>query len=170
MILSQLVQAVAGRPSFGELAVSGDGRVEVIRAVHDSRAVQPGSLFCCVPGAEHDGHDHAPAAVSAGAVALLCERPLDLGVPEVRVHSVRQAMGPLAAELAGRPSDDLAVVGVTGTNGKTTTIHLLGSVLEAAGLRCGLIGTLTGARTTPEAPELQELLRDLRDSGTRAVA
>ena len=170
MILRHLVEAVADRPPFRELVLTGDPQVELTRAVHDSRAVTPGSLFCCVPGTAHDGHDHAPAAVSAGAAALLCERPLDLGVPELRVPSVRHAMGPVAAELAGRPSDDLAVVGVTGTNGKTTTIHLLGSVLEAAGLRCGLIGTLTGARTTPEAPELQERLRDLRDDGCQAVA
>ncbi len=170
MILRTLVDAVADRPPFRDLILTGDDQVELTRAVHDSRAVAPGSLFCCVPGEHHDGHDHAAAAVAAGATALLCERPLGLVVPELQVPSVRAAMGPVAAELAGRPSDDLAVVGVTGTNGKTTTIALLGAVLEAAGLPCGLIGTLTGTRTTPEAPELQEQLRDLRDGGARAVA
>ncbi len=170
MILSDLAEVVADRPPFRDLIVSGDLGVDVGRAVHDSRAVVPGALFCAIPGATHDGHDHASAAVAAGAVALLCEHPVGLGVPELRVPSVRTAMGPLAAELAGRPSDHLAVVGVTGTNGKTTTIHLLGAILTAAGLPCGLIGTLTGARTTPEAPELQDRLAELRARGTVAVA
>lgn len=170
MILTELVEAVAGRPPFRELILTGDGAVEVRRAVHDSRLVEPGALFCCVPGEIYDGHDHAPAAVAAGAAALLCERPLGLGVPELRVASVRAAMGPLAAELAGRPSDHLAVVGVTGTNGKTTTVHLIKAIAESAGLPCGLIGTLTGARTTPEAPELQERLAELRSGHMAAVA
>ncbi|HEX2575807.1 MAG TPA: UDP-N-acetylmuramoyl-L-alanyl-D-glutamate--2,6-diaminopimelate ligase [Aquihabitans sp.] len=170
MILTDLVGALAARPPLRDLVVTGDGAVEVRRAVHDSRAVGPGDLFCCVPGSAFDGHRYAPAAVEAGAAALLCERPLDLGVPELRVPSVRAAMGPVAAELAGRPSEHLAVAGVTGTNGKTTTIHLLAAVLEAAGMPCGLIGTLTGARTTPEAPELQDRLAELRAEGKAAVA
>jgi UDP-N-acetylmuramoyl-L-alanyl-D-glutamate--2,6-diaminopimelate ligase len=161
---------VADHPAFRDLALTGPADVSVGRAQHDSRAVVAGSVFCCVPGAAHDGHDHAAEAVAAGAAALLCERPLGLDVPEVRVESVREAMGPLAAVLAGRPSDHLAVVGVTGTNGKTTTVHLLAAVLEAAGRSCGVIGTLTGARTTPEAPDLQAQLADLRSEGRAAVA
>jgi UDP-N-acetylmuramoyl-L-alanyl-D-glutamate--2,6-diaminopimelate ligase len=170
VLLHELLSAVAERPALSARTVTGDPGVEVTRAVHDSRHVEPGVLFCCVPGAVHDGHDHAPAAVAAGAAALLCERPLGLGVPEVVVPSVREAMGPIAAELAGRPSDDLVVVGVTGTNGKTTTVHLLASILELAGVRCGVIGTLSGARTTPEAPELQATLAGMRSDGYRAVA
>ena len=170
MILTDLVEAVADRPPFRDLTVTGDASVEVGRAAHDSRSLSPGALFCCVPGAVHDGHDLAADAVAAGAAALLCERPLDLGVPELVVSSVREAMGPVAAELAGRPSDHLAVVGVTGTNGKTTTIALLGAILEAAGRPCGLIGTLTGARTTPEAPELQDRLAAHLAEGKAAVA
>ncbi|MBX3313628.1 MAG: UDP-N-acetylmuramoyl-L-alanyl-D-glutamate--2,6-diaminopimelate ligase [Actinobacteria bacterium] len=170
MLLSELLGAVADRPAFQNASVRGRDDVALTRAVHDSRHVVAGALFCCVPGATADGHDHAPAAVSAGAAALLCERPLDLGVPEVQVTSVRAAMGPAAAVLAGDPSHDLLVVGVTGTNGKTTTVHLLASIFEAAGVPASVIGTLTGARTTPEAPELQARLADLVEAGTEAVA
>ncbi len=80
-------------------------------------------MFCCVPGEHVDGHDFAAAAAAAGAAALLCERPLGVGVPELRVGSTRAAMGPLAAAFHGDPSHRLDVVGVTGTNGKTTTAH-----------------------------------------------
>ncbi|QXC62274.1 UDP-N-acetylmuramoyl-L-alanyl-D-glutamate--2,6-diaminopimelate ligase [Aquihabitans sp. G128] len=176
MRISELVAAVVDRPGLRDLSLvlppdaPAEADVELSRATHDSRAVTAGSLFCCVVGAVHDGHDHAPDAVAAGAAALLVERPLGLGVPELRTGSARAAMGPLAAELAGRPSDRLAVVGVTGTNGKTTTTHLLAAILEAAGRPCGLIGTLTGARTTPEAPELQDRLAQMADEGKAAVA
>jgi UDP-N-acetylmuramoyl-L-alanyl-D-glutamate--2,6-diaminopimelate ligase len=144
--------------------------VDVTAICNDSRAVRRGSLFCCFRGLHADGHDHAEAAVAAGAVALLCERPLHLGVVELRVASARAAMGPLAATLNGHPSDRLAVIGVTGTNGKTTTTHLLQAVLEHAGRPCGVIGTLTGARTTPEAPDLQATLADMLAEGRQAVA
>jgi UDP-N-acetylmuramoyl-L-alanyl-D-glutamate--2,6-diaminopimelate ligase len=170
VILSDLVEAVADRPLLGELVVTGPTDVVITRAVHDSRRAAPGVLFCAIAGANHDGHDHASGAVAAGAAAVLCERPLDLGVPELRVPSVRAAVGPVAAVLAGQPSEHLSVVGVTGTNGKTTTAHLLGAVLEAAGRRCGVIGTLTGTRTTPEAPDLQATLADLLAGGHQAVA
>jgi UDP-N-acetylmuramoyl-L-alanyl-D-glutamate--2,6-diaminopimelate ligase len=152
------------------LAVEGDAAAEVIAVTHDSRAVVAGALFCCVPGEQVDGHAFAPEAVERGAVALLCDRRLGLGVPEVRVADVRAAMGPVAAAVHGHPSAALQVVGVTGTNGKTTTTWLLQAVLEAAGRPTGLIGTLSGTRTTPEAPDLQALLADLRDEGKRAVA
>jgi UDP-N-acetylmuramoyl-L-alanyl-D-glutamate--2,6-diaminopimelate ligase len=169
MFCSELHRTLSGHPAFQDSIVTGDD-VELTWAVHDSRAVEPGALFCCVSGAAHDGHDHAPAAVAAGAAALLCERPLGLGVPEIQVRSVRDAMGPAAATLAGNPSRKLRIIGVTGTNGKTTTVQLLRSILEAAGIRTEIIGTLTGARTTPEAPELQRLLADFVAAGVEAVA
>src|SRR5699024_3353871 len=97
-------------------------------------------------------------------------RRLDLGVPEIIVDSVRAAMGPAAAALAGHPSESLLMIGVTGTNGKTTVVHLLRSIMEAAGRRPTVIGTLTGARTTPEAPELQTRLDDSLRSGYDTVA
>src|SRR5438445_3778384 len=106
--------------------------VEIAALVQDSRRVRPGSLFFCVPGLTRDGHDHAPEAVRRGAAALMVERPLDLDVPQVVVPSVRGAMGVMASRFHGDPSRALEVVGVTGTNGKTTTAFLVRSVLEAA--------------------------------------
>ena len=175
VLLDDLIGAVKDRPGLRGLVTTGISAddptsVEVTRADHDSRAVTPGSLFCCVPGQSHDGHDYAAEAVAAGAVALLVERPLNLGVVELRVASAREAMGPLAAALAGSPSTALDVVGVTGTNGKTTVIHLLASILNHANISCGLIGTLSGTRTTPEAPELQDKLAAFVAEGTAVVA
>lgn len=156
-------------------AVVGDGSVVVRDVTRDSAEVREGSLFCCIVGARFDGHDFAAAAVDAGAVALLTERELPLPVTQLLVPDSRAAMGPLAAELWGHPSGTrhqpgLAVVGVTGTNGKTTTVALIAHVLERLGVRCGMIGTLTGERTTPDATELQALLRGFADDGHDAVA
>ncbi len=153
--------------------------VEVGGLVLDSREVAAGDLFACVPGAASDGHDHAHAAVEAGAVALLAERPLEgLDVPQLVVPSVRAALGTAANVVWDWPSRELEVYGVTGTNGKTTVTHLLRSILEQAGHTVGVIGTL-GARigderietgfTTPEAPGLQATLRAMADRGCDAV-
>src|ERR687896_2553599 len=107
--------------------------VEVSGLAYSSRSVVPGTLFFCVPGFRADGHDFAPDAVARGAVALVCQRPLGLGVPEVVVDDVRAAMGPAAARFHGDPTAELEVVGVTGTNGKTTTAFLVRHLLEAGG-------------------------------------
>ncbi|MCB0964618.1 MAG: UDP-N-acetylmuramoyl-L-alanyl-D-glutamate--2,6-diaminopimelate ligase [Acidimicrobiales bacterium] len=170
MELHEVIRALEGRAAGADPRLVGDPAVAVTVAVHDSRAVAPGCLYCCIPGARHDGHDFAGGAVEAGATALLVERELDLPVPQLVVPSVREAIGPVAALLAGDPSEHLEVVGVTGTNGKTTTTHLLAAILEAAGRSCGTIGTLTGARTTPEAPELQAQLAAMVAEGRDAVA
>jgi len=150
----------------------GDAEVEAV--VHRSDEVGPGALFCCVPGSRVDGHDLAAEAVGAGAIALLVERDLPVDVPQLRVPSVRAAMGPIAARLHGDPSRDLVVVGVTGTNGKTTTVSLLRAIFDAAGRRCEVLGTLTsrpdGPPTTPDAPELQAQLAAWRDEGVEVVA
>lgn len=168
----RLVRLVSGVP--GALVVPGwDGSgedVEIGGVSFDSRTVTSGDLFCCIRGEHDDGHDHASDAVEAGAVALLCARRLDLPTPQVLVADTRVAMALAAAEFFGHPSRQLAVVGVTGTNGKTTTVHLLQSILDRAGYRSAVIGTLTGVRTTPEAPELQSELARLRDDGFDAVA
>jgi UDP-N-acetylmuramoyl-L-alanyl-D-glutamate--2,6-diaminopimelate ligase len=166
--------------SVDVLELRGDPRTEIASVTHDSRAVGPGDLFCCVVGATADGHDHAPAAVAAGAAALLVERPLGLPVAaEVRVASVRAAMGPLADAAWGHPSTKLAVLGVTGTNGKTTTTWLLEAIARAAGIRPGVIGTIgaridgepiPGERTTPEATELQALLARMVTAGVGLAA
>jgi UDP-N-acetylmuramoyl-L-alanyl-D-glutamate--2,6-diaminopimelate ligase len=151
----------------------GDATATEVESVEfDSRAVRRGSLFCCLPGERSDGHLHAPDAVGRGAVALLCERPLGLPVTEVLVRpgAVRTAMAEMAAAFHGHPARDLTMVAVTGTNGKTTVTHLVRAVLEHAGIPAGVIGTLDGARTTPEAPVLQAALADFRERGTKAVA
>src|SRR5437763_3710309 len=103
---------------------------EVRGLAYDARAVEPGSLFFCVPGSRADGHDFAAAAVEAGAVALVVERPLELRVPQLVVSSVRRAMPPAAARFFRDPSRELDVAGITGTNGKTTTAFLLRSILD----------------------------------------
>ncbi|MGH7733701.1 MAG: Mur ligase family protein, partial [Gemmatimonadales bacterium] len=146
--------------------------VEVTSMELDSRRVRPGALFCCIPGRRHDGHDFAADAVGAGAVGLLVERPLPVDVPQavVATGTARVARGRLARSLYDDPAASLLMVGVTGTNGKTTVTHLLGSILEANGLPAMVLGTLQGPRTTPEAPELQALLAGARDAGRRAVA
>ena len=152
---------------------------EVTALAYDNRRVSPGTLFFCVPGFTRDGHDFAADAVARGAVALVVQRPLGLGVPEVRVPDVRAAMGAAAARLHGDPTAQLRVIGITGTNGKTTTAFVVRSLLEAAGVRCGLLGTVksvvAGAeqpteRTTPEAIDLQATFAAMRDGGDRACA
>lgn len=151
----------------------------MVAVTHDSRAVVPGSLFCCVAGSRADGHDFAGRAVAEGAVAVLCERSVEIGASavEVQVDDVRAAMARAAAVLHANPSRRLAVVGVTGTNGKTTTTHLLRAVLEADGRRAAVIGTLSarppgagGPGTTPEAPDLQAHLAELAGEGFEVVA
>jgi UDP-N-acetylmuramoyl-L-alanyl-D-glutamate--2,6-diaminopimelate ligase len=125
---------------------------------YDARSVTAGSLFFCVPGTRADGHDFAPEAVERGAIGLVVERELDLGVPQLVVPDARAAMAVAADEFFGRPSEELVVAGVTGTSGKTSTTFLLYSILEVAGLRPGLLGTVESrvggevrqaARTTP---------------------
>ena len=111
-----------------------------------------------------------PAAIEAGAVAVLVERRLDVRVPQLVVPSVREAMGPAAAAVHGDPSSRIPVIGVTGTNGKTTTVRLIGDLLEQLGGSATEIGTLTGVRTTPEAPELQRVLAEAHRQGHAAVA
>jgi UDP-N-acetylmuramoyl-L-alanyl-D-glutamate--2,6-diaminopimelate ligase len=155
------------------LEVRGEpASVEVRAIAHDTAAVRPDTLFCCLRGARADGHDFAPQAVDAGAVALLCERFVDVDatVAQARVEDARAAMGPAAAAFYGHPSSALRVVGITGTNGKTTVAHLLGAVFDAHGWPAAVIGTLTGARTTPEAPVIQEELALFRDEGRVGVA
>lgn len=165
--LSTLVEGLNRRGI--EATLRGDGDTAVDDAFHDHRTVRPGSLFCCVVGATADGHDHASAAVDAGAVALVCSRPIGAGVPEIIVPDVRIAMGPVAAMIHGDPSAELLCVGITGTNGKTTTAALIGSILRADGRNVEVIGTLSGVRTTPEATDLQRELAALRRRGCDAL-
>jgi UDP-N-acetylmuramoyl-L-alanyl-D-glutamate--2,6-diaminopimelate ligase len=151
--------------------------VEIRDLAYDPRAVTPGALFFCIPGASRDGHDLAPEAVERGAVALVVEHELPLAVPQQRVPSVRAAMGPAAAAFFGDPSRELDVVGVTGTNGKTTSAFLLHAMLDAAGRRSALLTNIrrivggeerpTGLNT-PEAIDLQRLFREMLAGGDRS--
>ncbi len=161
------------------VSVTGEEATRIAGVTLDSRRVSEGDVFFCVPGLLHDRHDFAPAAVEAGAAALVVERPLGLGIPEVRVTDARVAMARMGAEYYGRPGDDLMLLGVTGTSGKTTTTWLLEPILAAAGHVAGLIGTIEtriageprpGVRTTPDSLDLQRTLAEMRAAGVTAVA
>ncbi|MCU0668848.1 MAG: UDP-N-acetylmuramoyl-L-alanyl-D-glutamate--2,6-diaminopimelate ligase [Myxococcota bacterium] len=181
----RLAALLAGVPAeHAPLRVVGDGADEVpIRGIAiDSRAVVPGDLFVALRGSAVDGHDHLAQAIDLGAAALVVERvPADLdlrGRPAVVVRDSRRSLAPLAARFFGDPSQELSLIGVTGTNGKTSTTFLLESILSAAGRRTGLIGTvevryaserLRAINTTPESLELQRLLRAMRTRGVDAV-
>jgi UDP-N-acetylmuramoyl-L-alanyl-D-glutamate--2,6-diaminopimelate ligase len=171
--LDQLAGALAGA------RIVGDGSVEVGGLDYDSRRVERGSLFFCVPGGRVDGHEFAAGAVESGAAALVVERELGLDVSQVVVADARAAMAPIAARFWGDPTQRLKVVGITGTNGKTTTAFLVREVLEAAGVQCGLLGTVKQVvggveeeveRTTPEAVDLQATFRRMVDAGDEACA
>ncbi|MGH9138320.1 MAG: UDP-N-acetylmuramoyl-L-alanyl-D-glutamate--2,6-diaminopimelate ligase [Acidimicrobiales bacterium] len=181
MRLDALIDA-ADLPATPE--VTGSAAIDITAVVQDTRAVVAGALFCCIRGSRVDGHDLAVDAVAAGAAAVLAERRLELdpSVSQALVPDTRAALGPVAAAFWGHPSRSLTVVGVTGTNGKTTVTHLLGAIFTAAGQPAEVIGTLTGEPgdetafgprrppTTPEATELQQRLAAVRDAGTPAVA
>jgi len=168
----RLEQVIAGAPPEAR-------DLEITSLAYDTRRVSAGTLFFCVPGVTRDGHDFADEAIRRGANALVVERPLTSGVPEIRVGSVRAAMAPAAAAFYGDPTSRLQVVGVTGTNGKTTTAFLLQGMLEAAGRRAGLLGTVKSViggsehpveRTTPEAIDLQATFKAMLDAGDLACA
>jgi UDP-N-acetylmuramoyl-L-alanyl-D-glutamate--2,6-diaminopimelate ligase len=159
--------------------VVGRAPVEVADLSYDTRAVGPGALFFCVRGERADGHELAGEAVSRGAVALVVERPLEVGVPQLVVDDARTAMALAADAFFGRPTQRLAVAGVTGTTGKTTTAYLLHSTLAAAGRRPGLLGTVESrigeerrpaVRTTAEAIDLQRAFRAMLDAGNESCA
>jgi UDP-N-acetylmuramoyl-L-alanyl-D-glutamate--2,6-diaminopimelate ligase len=145
----------------------------------DSRAVEPDALFVAVRGERTDGHDHAANAALRGASALVVERELDIVMPQIVVDDTRTAISHLASAFYDHPSRTLTVAGVTGTNGKTTTTHLMRSIFEAAGVPCAVIGTLGGSfgerrwpldNTTPLALDLHRILAEMRDAGAEAVA
>jgi UDP-N-acetylmuramoyl-L-alanyl-D-glutamate--2,6-diaminopimelate ligase len=172
--LDQVAAVAGGEP------VVGDGSVEIASLAYDSRRVEAGSLFFCVPGEKVDGRDFAEAAVAAGASGLVVQRKIEtLDIAQIVVRDARAAMAPVAARFWGDPTKELKVVGITGTNGKTTTAFLIREILEAAGVQCGLLGTvkqIVGGkeeaveRTTPEAVDLQETFRRMVDSGDKACA
>lgn len=157
----------------------GDPGIRVADVTHDSRLAGPDVLFVAVRGGEHDGHDFVISAVAAGSPAVAVETVQEVEVSQIVVGDTRAAMGPMAAQVHGDPSTDLAVVGVTGTNGKTTVTHFVESLLASAGRVAGLIGTvetrvgptvIPTSRTTPEATDFQRLLASMRELGAEVVA
>jgi UDP-N-acetylmuramoyl-L-alanyl-D-glutamate--2,6-diaminopimelate ligase len=143
---------------------------EITDVVQDSRAVNAGAMFCAVRGQQVDGHRFIDAAVANGASALLVETFAEVDCPQIKVANVRVAMAHAAAAIHGHPSKQLALAGITGTNGKTTTTQLIASIAEQAGRTCGVVGTLDGTHTTPDSTELQRYLRDQVQAGGDIVA
>ena len=171
----------AGRHRIDEGVAADTGALFVTGLAWDSRAVEPGNVFIALKGLRADGNLFATQAVSRGAVAIVSEEPppANFDVPWVTVPDARLALALLAITFYGNPSAEMRVVGITGTNGKTTTAYLLASIFEAAGIHCGIVGTVAhkvgdelreATRTTPEAPEIQGLLRDMVAAGCRACA
>ncbi len=171
MRLSELAKSTA----FISL-VKGDA--EIAKIEYDSRKAGQGCLFCCVVGTFSDGHDFAPMAVEAGAAALVTERELPLDVPQLIVPNTRVAMAEMAAAFYRWPSREMKLVGVTGTNGKTSTTYMIKAVAEEMGMKVGLIGTIRNLigdrmldteRTTPESVDLQRILREMKNDGVELV-
>src|ERR671935_171192 len=173
MDLERVIAALAPRD------VVGRAPLDVADLAYDTRATTPGALFFCVRGANVDGHELAPQALAAGAAALVVEHPVTAHVPQLVVDDSRAAMAVAADVFFGHPTHELEVVGITGTNGKTTTAFLLYAILAAAGRRPGLLGTIESrvggerrpvVRTTPEAIDLQRTFREMLDAGDRSCA
>lgn len=162
----------------GKVETFGNMDVEITSLCIDSRKAEAGALFFCTPGLQVDAHKFAPQAVEKGSVALIVQRKLELDVPQVLVEDVRKALSYIAAEYFGNPAEKLMMLGITGTKGKTTTSFLVKSIMEAAGIKCGLIGTvcsmigeetLPNRLTTPDPIETQTLLRRMVDAGMECV-
>lgn len=183
MTVGELLQAFARaiptdqRPAVPAGAAALDARCTGV--THDSRGVEPGMVFVGLRGLKVDGASFAPQALAAGAAAVVAETPptAPVGVPWVIVRDARLALALLAAEFFGHPSREMRVVGITGTNGKTTTSYLASAIFEAAGVKCGLMGTVAyrigssefaATRTTPEAPDVQGLMRQMVTAGCGA--
>lgn len=161
-----------------DMTILGDAATEIKSIEYDSRKVCDGALFFCICGYKTDGHNYAASAVENGASALVVTRKLELNVPQVLVKDGREAMAFIAREFYGRPDERLRMIGITGTNGKTTSTYMIKSVLEGCGIKTGLIGTITnmiGSRelptehTTPESPDLFALLNRMAKEGCEAV-
>ena len=182
MTWAELHGALRGHGLINAALRAEDTSVGFVTGVaYDSRTVDPGYLFVALKGLHEDGASFARQAIERGAVAIISERrtPSDVHIPWAVVEDARLALALLAATFYRHPSAQMQVVGITGTNGKTTTAYLIASIFDAAGLRCGLLGTVAyrlgdevreATRTTPEAPEVQGLLREMVDRGCGACA
>ena len=154
-----------------------DLKTEISDVISDSREVKSGTLFCCIKGEKSDGHEYAKIAENSGACAFLCEREIDSNLPQIVVKNVREFLGEVSALVYGNPSDKLLMVGVTGTNGKTTTTYITRSILQASGIRVGLLGTIIESdgiidkdadRTTPESSIVQRQLASMVKNNCKA--
>jgi UDP-N-acetylmuramoyl-L-alanyl-D-glutamate--2,6-diaminopimelate ligase len=157
-----------------EMHLDASPELDVAEVTYDSRRVQAGSLFVAIHGLTTDGNQFVDAARKKGAVAVASEQPARPGIPWLQVGNAREALATLSAALLGHPADALSLVGVTGTNGKTTTAYLIDAALRAGGRRVGLLGTVQyrigdrlaeAVRTTPESSDLQKLFREMVDAG-----
>ncbi len=157
-------------PAANALAGSGDDPPEVTSITQDSRTVSAGALFCALQGSVFDGHEHVDAAIDAGAIAVVVERHVTNRVPELVVPDSRVATGELAAAFVGHPSALLDLIGVTGTNGKTSVVTLVAHIVNACGELAASMGTLTGSLTTAAAPDFQQSLRGHLQDGCTVVA
>ena len=175
--MSPKTAAELGRLVSG--SVVGDATAAVSDVTHDSRQAGTGILFTAVEGATKDGHEYVPDAVAAGSTVVCVNRRLDIPVTQIVVEDTRAVMGLLAARVHGDPSAEVPVVGVTGTNGKTTVTHYIESITASTGWKPGLIGTIRtsvgdtryeSTRTTPEATDFQRLLGRMRDEGADVIA
>lgn len=174
MVAPQALGALLESTFFGHLPgvmYTSVGSLEVLISdiTNDSKQVNHGSMYCCLVGDHTDGHDFAQDALNAGASALLVERKLPIDCAQVIVSDSRRAMGEMASAFYDHPSKKMRIVGITGTNGKTTTAHLLGAIFRQQGLNTEVFGTLSGARTTPESCDLQRNLWRAVNSGVQAV-
>ena len=158
----------------GEFTIYGDENTEISGLCTDSRKVCRGGVYFCIVGMHSDAHDYATQMQANGAAALVVERRLDIALPQIKVSNVREAMSYIAASFYSYPSDKLKLIGITGTKGKTTTSFMLKSILEAAGHKTGLIGTvctligdteLEAGKTTPDPVEFQKILNEMVNAG-----
>ena len=164
MLLSDLIADIEG--SLDPNQIDPDLK----RVVHDSREVMEGDIFCCLRGESTDGHRYIQEAVNSGAAAVLAEEVSGFNIPTFLVRNVRAVLPLVASRIVDNPSREISVVGVTGTNGKTSVVSMLAQILNSAGISTETIGTLTGGLTTPESPELQRELRKHCGDGVEVVA
>jgi UDP-N-acetylmuramoyl-L-alanyl-D-glutamate--2,6-diaminopimelate ligase len=178
MTLRELLQQAPG-DAFRSRVLAAGADANVSGVAYDSRSVTPGAVFVALRGANADGARFAPQAVAKRAIAVVAESPAPTGVavPWIQVANARDALAALSAAFYRNPTEELALVGITGTNGKTTTSYILASIFEAAGIKCGRIGTIgykvggrevDASRTTPEAPDLQQMFRGMLAQGCGA--
>ena len=164
MLLSNLIADIEG------LLDGNQVDTEVKRVIHDSREIIEGDIFCCLRGEVTDGHNYIQEAIDSGASALLAEEVSEFNIPTFLVENVRAVLPRVASRIVGDPSKEISVVGVTGTNGKTSVVSMLAEILRTHEIPTATIGTLTGMLTTPESPELQRELRKYCRDGVEVVA